>query len=187
MNRLLRDTSGHVMRERHRLRRGDLLWILAYPLYQLMGTFRHEASHALVAVLQGARIREFVFWPSSGGSGFSWGYVTWSGSTNWLATVAPYLADLVTFALFFVVCTRVKLKRHWVWANLVIVGMVSPVVNSAYNYLNGLRGRGDVAFLLQELPNPVVHCYFVVTLLAYLAALAWTLWHGTASGTESEK
>jgi hypothetical protein len=54
--------------------------------------------------------------------------------------------------------------------------MISPLVNTAYNYLNGLRGRGDVAALFQELPNPAVHTYFVVTLLAYLAILAWTLW-----------
>jgi hypothetical protein len=175
------------MRERHRLRRGDLVWILAYPLYQLIGTFRHEASHALVAFLQGARIREFVFWPASTGSGFSWGYVSWSGPTTWMATAAPYLGDLVAFALFFRVCARVKLRSHWVWVNVVIVGMISPLVNSAYNYLNGLRGRGDVASLLQELPNPAVHTYFVVTLLVYLAALAWTLRPGPAPGTERQK
>jgi hypothetical protein len=168
------------MRERHRLRRGDLLWILAYPLYQLIGTFRHEASHALVAVLQGARIREFVFWPGSTGSGFSWGYVSWSGCTNWVATAAPYLCDLVVFVLFFAACTRLRFRRHWVWVNLVVVGMISPLANSAYNYATGLRGLGDVAFLLQELPSPAVHSYFVVTLLAYAGALGWALWPRTA-------
>jgi hypothetical protein len=173
------------MRERHHLGRGDVMWILAYPLYQSIGAFRHEASHALVAVLQGARIREFVFWPASTGSGFSWGYVSWTGSTDWVATAAPYLGDLITFALFFGVCARVKLKRHWVWVNLVVVGMISPLVNSAYNYLNGLRGRGDVASLLRELPDPAVHSYFAITLLAYVAALAWTLWPGSASETDS--
>jgi hypothetical protein len=156
---------------RHELHRRDLLWILAYPLYQLTGTFRHEASHALAAVLQGARLEEFVFWPTWSGSSIRWGYVSWSGSTNWVAIAAPYLCDLVIFVLFFVVCTRLRFRRHWVWVNLVITGLVSPLVNSAYNYCNGLRGSGDVGRLLLALPNPGVHVYFAVTLLFYVVGL----------------
>jgi hypothetical protein len=152
---------------KHQLHRKDLLWILAYPLYQLIGSFRHEASHALAAVLQGATICEFVFWPTWSESGSNWGYVSWSGSTNWVAIAAPYLCDLAAFAVFYLVCTRLRFKRHWVWVNLVAIGLVSPLVNSTYNYVNGLRGRGDVGWLLLALPNPLVHAYFVITLLVY--------------------
>ena len=160
---------------KHRLHRGDLLWILAYPVYQLLGTFRHEASHAFVALLQGATLERFVSWPTWTESTFRWGYVSWSGPTNWVAVAAPYLCDLATFALFFAICRRVRLRRHWVWVNLVAVGMVSPLVNSAYNYLNGVRGGGDVATLLQRLPRLVVHGYFVITLAAYALGLFLTL------------
>jgi hypothetical protein len=166
---------------RHHLHRKDLLWLLAYPLYQLVGSLRHEASHALVAVLQGASIEKFVFWPSFAGSAFRWGYVVWSGSTDWVATAAPYLCDLATFAFFFVLCTRWLWPRHWVWVNLVAVGLVSPLVNSALNYCNGLRGRGDVGDLLRGLPGTLVHSYFVVTLLLYAVCLAWTLWPRAAA------
>lgn len=182
----MKGALAHGPRGGSHLRWRDLLWILAYPLYQLIGTFRHEASHAFVAVLQGARIREFVFWPTSTGSNFSWGYVSWSGSTDWVATAAPYLCDVATFAALFVVCTRLRFRRHWVWVNLVAVGLVSPLVNSAYNYVTGLRGRGDVAALLGELWSPGVHCLFAVTLLGYLAALAWTVWPRTARPFGSE-
>ncbi|MCJ7621531.1 MAG: M50 family metallopeptidase, partial [Anaerolineae bacterium] len=113
---------------RHQLHRKDLLWLLAYPLYQLIGSLRHEASHALVAVLQGARLQEFVFWPSFTGSAFRWGYVSWSGSTSWVATAAPYLCDLATFALFFVICARWPLRGHWLWVNLVAIGLLCPLV-----------------------------------------------------------
>jgi hypothetical protein len=160
---------------KHQLRRKDLLWILAYPLYQLMGSFRHEASHALAAVLQGATIREFVFWPTWSESGSSWGYVSWSGATNWVAIAAPYLCDLGTFALFFLVGTRLRLRRHWVWVNLVAIGLISPLVNSAFNYFNGLRNRGDVGRLLLELPKPAVHTHFAVTLVIYGVGLFLTL------------
>jgi len=171
---------------KHHLHRKDLLWILAYPLYQLIGSFRHEASHALVAVFQGARVQEFVFWPSFTGSAFRWGYVNWSGSTNWVTTAAPYLCDLVTFALFFVICARWPLRRHWVWVNLVATGLVSPLANSAYNYLNGLRGRGDVAQLLYELPGAAVQTFFAVTLALYALGLVWTLWPRAAAAVRGD-
>lgn len=154
----------------HRLRRHDSLWLAAYPLYQLIGSLRHEASHALVAVLQGATIQEFVFWPSFTGSAFRWGYVIWYGSTSWVATAAPYLCDLATFALFFLICARWRLRGHLLWVNLVAIGLVSPLVNSAYNYLIGLRGRGDVAQLLYEMPGAAVQTFFAVTLLLYAVA-----------------
>ena len=160
---------------RHHLHRKDLLWLLAYPLYQLIGSLRHEASHALVAVLQGARIQEFVSLPTRSGPTFRWGYVSWSGSTSWVATAAPYLCDLAAFALFLLICARWRLRRHWVWVNLLAIGLVSPLVNSAYNYLNGLRGCGDVGRLLGTLPWQVVHIYFAATLALYVAGLFLTL------------
>jgi hypothetical protein len=169
---------------KHQFHRRDLLWILLYPLYQLLGTFRHEASHAVAAVLQGATLERFVFWPTWTESTFRWGYVSWSGPTNWVAMAAPYLCDLATFALLFAICRRLHLRRHWVWVNLVALGLVSPLVNSAYNYSNGLRGGGDVATLLQTLPPLVVHCYFVVTLAAYALGLLLTLRPKAATATE---
>ena len=172
--------------EKERLRPRDLLWLLAYPPYQLIGSLRHEASHALVAVLQGAKIQQFVFWPSFTGSAFRWGYVNWSGSTSWVATAAPYLCDLATFALVFVICARWSLRGHWVWVNLVAIGLVSPLVNSAYNYLNGLLGRGDVAQLLHELPGAAVQTFFAVTLLLYAVGLVWTLWPRAAAAVRGD-
>jgi hypothetical protein len=160
---------------RHHLHRRDLLWVFAYPLYQLIGTFRHEASHALAAVLQGATLERFVFWPTWSESSFRWGYVSWSGSTNWVTTAAPYLCDLATFVVIYLVCTRLRFRRHWVWVNLVAIGEISPLINSAYNYLNGLRGSGDVGWLLETLPGLVVHTWFAVTLAVYVVGLFLTL------------
>jgi hypothetical protein len=93
-----------------------------------------------------------------------------------VATAAPYLCDLATFALFFVICARWPLRGHWLWVNLVAIGLISPLVNSAYNYLNGLLGRGDVAQLLYELPGAAVQTFFALTLLLYVVGLVWTLW-----------
>ena len=134
----------------------DLLWILASPMYLLIGTVRHEGSHLAVAILQGASVEKFVFWPTNG----RWGYVTVSGSVTWMTFAAPYLVDLLTLFMFFVICMRVSGCRRWLWIDCCVVGLVSPIINSAYNYKNGLRGGGDVGRLLDALPGCVVHGWF---------------------------
>lgn len=156
---------------KHQLRRGDLLWLLAYPIYQLIGSLRHEASHAIAALLLGGVVEEFVFWPTWSDSGFRWGYVVWFGRGTLITTAAPYVYDIVTFVAFFFICTRVRFRRHWVWVNLVIMGLISPFLNSAYCYVRGFMGVGDVARLLQGLPDPLVHVYFAVTLVIYVYGL----------------
>ena len=147
----------------------DLAWALAYPFYQLVGTLRHEAAHALVARLEGARIQRFVWWPTFRGSGrVRWGYVAWQGETSWLAIAAPYLLDLLTFGVAYLVCARGLIRCRWLWVNVVILGIVSPLVNSAYNYWGGFGSVNDVGQLLRALPPAVVHGYFAATLALYL-------------------
>lgn len=170
----MKDGLGYTtMKER--LARKDLVWLLATPLYILIGTLRHELSHAIVALLLGAKIEQFVFWPTWSEWGFRWGYVVWYGPPALRVAAAPYLCDLATFAVFFVICTRVRFRRHWVWVNLAIIGLISPLLNSAYNYVRGLMGSGDVARLIEGLPDPLVHAYFAVTLCLYLVGLILVL------------
>ena len=153
------------------LQKRDLLWILAYPIYQIIGTFRHEGSHALVALLQGARVTEFVFWPSFTKYGFYWGYVRITGSTDWVFFAAPYLVDLITFSIFFCVCMWLLIRRKWIWFNLVIIGLISPFANSLYNYWGSAGSRNDVGKLLDVLPGNVIHGYFLLTLSVYVLGI----------------
>ena len=155
----------------------DLLWILAYPVYQIIGTLRHEASHALAALLEGARITEFVFWPTRG----YWGYVIWEGPVTSATIGAPYVCDLMTFGLFFVLCMAARFERRWVWLNAVVLGMISPLINSVYNYWGGLRGPNDVGKLLESLSPGFVHAYFWFTIGFYLVGLVLVFkWSRTA-------
>ena len=154
------------------MRRSDFLWLLAYPLYQLVGTLRHEAAHALVARLEGARILEFVWWPTfTEKAGFYWGYVSWKGHTGWPTLAAPYIGDLITYLLFFALLARFTIRPRWLKLNLVILGLVSPFANSLYNYWGGLFHPNDVGKLFQELPTTSVHVYFLVTLSLYALGL----------------
>jgi len=151
----------------------DLLWLGLYPAYQVIGTFRHEVSHAVVAILQGAGITHFEVLPSFGTTGFEhWGYVSWNGQTTWLAIAAPYFCDLLTFILGFLACWLIAFPRRWMWMNLLVIGLLSPLLNSLYNYAGGILHRtNDVSYLLAHLPPLAVHGYFIVCFILYIAGL----------------
>jgi hypothetical protein len=154
------------------LRKSDLWWCLAYPLYQLVSTFRHEGGHALAATLEGAHVSRFVFWPSMNNGHFYWGYAQWQGSTSWFSLAAPYLLDLLTASLTFWLLWRFAHLPHALWLNIGIIGLLSPLVNSAYNYFGAFTNSGnDVARLLNLLPPVPVHAYFALTLAGYLLAI----------------
>ena len=156
------------------MRKKDFLWLLLYPVYQIIGTFRHEGSHALAAMAEGAEIKKFVFWPTFDLGRFQWGYVSWEGYTTWFTTAAPYFCDLITFFVALLIILVAKPKHRWLWFNILIIGMMSPLINSAYNYFGGVaRGRNDVGELLWYLDPIAVHLYFALTLLLY----AWGLYY----------
>jgi hypothetical protein len=176
----LDDTLPSRRRNPMRLRLLDLLWLFAYPLYQILGTFRHEGSHAIAGMLQGAKITEFVFWPSMREQKFYWGYVCSVGETNWLFLAAPYIVDLITFIVFFVLCMRVRFRRKWVWLNLIIIGMISPLVNSLYNYWGSENSSNDIGRLFADLPPEIIHGYFILTLFLYVIGI-WIVFRRSES------
>jgi hypothetical protein len=151
----------------------DLLWLLGYPIYQIFGTIRHEGSHALVATLEGATVTNFVFWPQNDLGRFTWGYVQFTGGTTAWTDAAPYLCDLIWFVAFFFIVTRLPIPNHILWINLVIVGLVSPLVNSLVQWFAGIFGspQTDVAQWLTAVPDFWVHLYFILTIGLYVFGL----------------
>lgn len=162
----------NAARTTHRLSRRDLAWAFAYPIYQLIGTVRHEGSHALAVLLEGGKVVKFVFWPTWTRE-FYWGYVQWTGAgLDWLVSAAPYFGDLVTFGVFYLVCTRARIRRHWIWVNLYAVGLLSPLLDSGYRYASSFFRAGDLTSVMRAVPPAAVHAYFVLTLASYIAAMA---------------
>ena len=156
------------------MKKKDFLWLLLYPLYQTIGTLRHEGSHALAATAEGAEVTQSVFWPSFDNGRLLWGHVAYEGSTTWFTTAAPYFCDLLIFLVALLIILEAKPLRRWLWLNILIIGMLSCLVNSAYNYFGGLAGRfNDVGELLGVLDPIAVHLYFALTLLFY----AWGIYH----------
>ncbi len=156
------------------IRRKDLWWLLALPVYYVLHALRHEAGHALVGLLEGARIAEFRFLPIVDGRfrPLDWGVVRFAGEVSWLTYAGPYLGDLLTFALAFALLMKVRFRHRWVWLNLFILGLAGPLLNSFLLYICGLQGRGsDARVLMAALPAGVYHGYFVGTMTAYAAGL----------------
>lgn len=152
--------------------RPDLWWLLALPLYQLLGTLRHEGSHALAAIAAGGRVRALAFWPTyTAGTGWRWGYVQWTGAGGWLIVAAPYFCDLATYALAFALWQAWPKAPRWVRLNLLVIGLVSPLVDTLYNYLGALWGGNDVARLLAVLPAGAVHAGLLGATALYVAGL----------------
>lgn len=154
------------------MKKKDLFWLLLFPVYLIIGTIRHEGCHALAAMVEGVEVHKFVFWPSIGpGGDFYFGYVSWDGRPSWMTIAAPYVGDLLTFAVGFTLCAYTKIYRRWVWINLLILTVFSPLINSAYNYFGGIRNGNDIGFLLQALNPIMIHTYFGLTLAGYTAGL----------------
>ena len=153
------------------LKARDAWWALAFPVYLVIGTARHEAAHVAAALALGGRVLEFSILPS----GNRMGYVEITGADpEWLWVAAPYLCDVLTFAIGYVWLMRFPPARHWLFINVFAVMLLSPLINSAYNY-RGVFGTNDVGYLAQQLGSPVVHAFFVASFALYIFGIVRVL------------
>lgn len=74
--------------------------------------------------------------------------------------------------------TRINWKTHWLWLNTVILGLLSPLVNSFVQWMAGIFGspETDVAKWLDAGPGALIHLYFLITCTAYVVGLLVVLW-----------
>ncbi len=155
------------------LRKTDWVWFLAFPIYLWIAIIRHEGSHALIAFWEGATIQQFGFLPTfSGKYGFLFGYIAMQGDTTWLTIAAPYFGNLITFSATFLICMYPGCLPRWIWLNMVIIGIVFPLLDTLYNYQNGFwRSHSDMAKLLQQIPAAWVHSALILSVILYCTGL----------------
>lgn len=160
------------------MKKSDALWLLALPIYQIIGTARHELSHALAAIIQGAHIIEIHLLPSIHPiNGFLWGYVHCAGGRmNWFTMSAPYFCDLIVFIISALLCIRVHHMPRWLWINCFVLGIASPLLDVVYNYQKVFtRKQGDVNYLMTQFPDVIVHLVFLLTIFAFCVGVWATL------------
>jgi len=160
------------------MKKADALWLLALPVYLVIGTARHELSHALVAAMQGARIFEIQVLPSiRPEGGFAFGCVNHSDvHLQWVVDAAPYLCDVLFFVIFFAICRLATRTPRWLWINCFIIGLLSPGINTAYNYSKLFwASRGDVNDLVSVFPSVLIHAVFLPALAVFAAGIWFVL------------
>ncbi len=147
--------------------------LLVVILFILWTIARHEGSHALVAYWEGAEIRELRLFPGFDNElGFYFGYVKYSGDTTWLTECAPYFSDVLLIALTGAILLKSVGKKFY--NELLVFGLISPIVDLVYNYQGGLWRTGtDVSDLLNLLPNLLVHFSFILVITSAVLMLLY--------------
>ncbi len=70
------------------------------------------------------------------------------GQISWLTFAAPYLGDALVFAAGYVWAFRIAPTRRWLFVNVFVVMMLSPLINTANNSVGGLASSGSDFFWL---------------------------------------
>ena len=163
------------------LKKTDLWWLLGWPIYQLLGTARHELSHALVAALQAQGLRESRF-SARFSRKVSYGDTSHgpAGTRMRLVIAAPYLGDIAVFLLFLPLCMFATRIPRWLWINCFILGLLSPFIDTAANYSKLFRrSAGDVNELVSQFSPFLVHSLFLGVMIFYLVGMrrVWRVYH----------
>jgi len=141
--------------------RDALFHLLAYPIYQILGTIRHELAHVIAYWLSGYGVKELRVFPFRDTNGtFYWGRVlpeSRMGAThNVHMHLAPYYVNTVlcgAWAIFAMIIwertnqlSGINEQEYNVLLAITILTFVSPIVDTGYNLLKYLwRGTGDFA------------------------------------------
>ncbi|NNJ88282.1 MAG: hypothetical protein HKP53_02685 [Eudoraea sp.] len=124
-----------------------------------------------MAYLEGAEILEMRLLPGIHKElGFYFGYVKHSGDTSWLTEAAPFFSDLLLLITTSMILAKAKTSKYY--DQILLFGIISPIVDLVYNYQGGLWRTGtDVADLLEMLPRIMVHTSFLLVIVASIIIL----------------
>jgi hypothetical protein len=127
---------------------------LCYPIYQILGTIRHELAHVIAARLSGVGILEWKVIPHFYNDQFYWGRVQYDPATlhrtNIHISLAPYYVCAL-YAIAFVVLRMTgvldQIENQHLKAFIGIAMVVSPAFDFFYNLYKYARyNRGDFAY-----------------------------------------
>lgn len=126
-----------------------LVHALLYPLYQILGTAKHEYAHAIAGKIQGLDILEITILPERVDGIWYWGRVRFIGKANVLTLIAPYIVDLIFMVIgigIFKYFEPFLLDHINMLFMATIIFIFSPLVDLIYNLLKWvLCNSGDFA------------------------------------------
>lgn len=125
-----------------------LIHALFYPVYQLLGTIRHELAHAVAAWAVGVRVTSVKVLPHRVDGRWLWGRTTYHpedlSKLKPVVPMAPYYVDLYMISVWGVlyftgVMDLIVSPRVWLFFSIVL--LVSSVVNLLYVLWKFYTGR----------------------------------------------
>lgn len=149
-----------------------MLWWL--PLASVVPAFFlwilvHESSHALSAVVTGAKIESFKPWPHKFDGKFRFGGVGYSKPSTTFTSLFPYVVDVVAFIGFFAAFFFVPTG----WPKSLFVTLLAcPTVNTVVAVQARFRGN-ESSDLGKVHWGWAIPFYYVV--LAYLLVWGWRI------------
>lgn len=152
------------------LKKTSLVWFLGIPVYILINSLRHELSNALMVWLTNGELLHFSFLPVFSASGWlEYGSIRWAGGVEWLILAAPYIGDFLFFSGAAYFCYEKRFENQWLLTNLIIIGLISPIFNTGYEYFSSIFMQTDVTRLIELMPfDEIVHIAFVMVLGFYV-------------------
>ena len=98
----------------------------------------------------------------------------WTGGrVTPLVIAAPYLVDFFFFALFGIICAAIPRMPRWAWVNCFIIGVLSPLIDTAYNYRGLFIGKyNDAVYLARVHGSIVTHVLFATAIACYIVGTA---------------
>lgn len=128
-----------------------VLGMLFYP-FQLFGTFVHELSHGLVAMLTGGSFQRFAVNPDLSG-------VAWSaGGVRWLISSAGYIGSAVFGGLLVLLHTRgISARRVLLGLGIVLGVLCLLFVRNLFGIASGLAIAALLALAGRRLPEQWAH------------------------------
>ena len=130
------------------------IWhLIAYPIYQILGTLRHEGAHAAEVIWHGGVVFEFRILPHFYRGSFYWGRVRWVTPITVAQAIdvlkAPYYVNVACIAWGMVLARAVQLQvvsmDHFTRFGLIML-VLSPAIDTLYNLGKWfIHGVGDFA------------------------------------------
>jgi len=147
-------------------------WIWPVLIYYTL--IRHELCHALGAKLLGGKINEIRVLPGYNDElGFFWGYVSYSMDPHWFVKALPFLVDLFSLVLGYLLIRKFATTWTQITVRLAALFLIlSPIFDLVYNYQSIFWRESADSYELAEMISPVVvHLFFLVSI-----ALAIYFW-----------
>lgn len=161
--------------------------LIFYP-FHLFGTFVHELSHGMAAILTGGEFRRFAVSPDL--SGLAWS----AGGIRWIITSAGYVGSAIFGGLLVILSARGVAARSVLFFMGVILALLCLIfVRNLFGIVSGLTLAGLLILAGEKLSAPLADglllflaVQMMLNALNSLTDLVWLSTYGANIMTDAQ-